>query len=85
MWRGKIKGNFSASLTRVGDRLYVSSEQGTTIVFKANPERFELLAENQLGNETWSSPVITGNRIYLRVAHNNGEERNEFLYAIGEE
>jgi|TARA_B110000037_G_scaffold219743_1_gene285566 outer membrane protein assembly factor BamB len=84
MWRAKIKGDFSASLTRIGDRLYVSSEQGKTIVFKANPKRFELLAENQLGNETWSSPVITGNRIYLRVAHNDGEQRNEFLYAIGE-
>jgi len=84
MWREKVGGDFSASPTLVGERLYVSSEEGTTIVFKANPERFELLAKNQLGDETWSSPVICGNRIYLRVAHHAGEQRQEFLYCIGE-
>lgn len=84
MWREKVGGDFSASPTLVGERLYVTSEEGTTIVFKANPERFELLAKNQLGDETWSSPVICGNRIYLRVARNEGEQRQEFLYCIGE-
>ncbi len=83
-WREKIGGNFSASPTLVGDTLYVSSEQGNTVVFKANPEQFELVAQNQLGNETWASPVICGNRIYLRVAHHDGESRKEMLYCIGE-
>lgn len=83
MWREKINGDFSASPTLIGDTIFVSSEQGKTIVFKANPERFELLAQNQLGNETWSSPVISDNCIYLRVAHTDDEQRNEFLYAIG--
>ena len=83
MWREKVGGDFSASLALVGDRIYVTNEEGATIVFKANHERFELLAENQLGNETWTSPVICANRIYLRVAHNEGEKRQEFLYCIG--
>lgn len=82
-WREKVGGDFSASPALVNGNLYVSSEQGKTIVFKANPERFELIAENQLGNEIWSSPVICNDRIYLRVAHHENESRREFLYCIG--
>jgi len=86
-WREKIKGDFSSSLVRVGNLLYASSEQGTTYVFKASPEKFELVAENQLGSEIWSTPAICGDRIYLRVAHGDTEteSREEFLYAIGAE
>lgn len=84
MWRQKVGGEFSASLSLMNGKLYVSSEEGKTVVFKADPKAFELLAENQLGDETWSSPVIADNRIYLRVAHHGeNEQRNETLYCIG--
>lgn len=83
MWREKVGGDFSASPVLVGDTLYVSSEQGKTVVFKANPDQFELLAENQLGDEVWASPVICNDRIYLRVAHHEEEGRQEVLYCLG--
>lgn len=85
-WRDKVKGDFSSSLVRVGDNLYASSEQGTTYVLKASPEKFELIAQNQLGSEIWSTPAICGERIYLRVAHGEAEAetRQEYLYAIGQ-
>ncbi|MDA0346978.1 MAG: PQQ-binding-like beta-propeller repeat protein [Verrucomicrobia bacterium] len=83
MWRNKFGGNFSASLVLVGDQLFASSEQGKTVIFKANPEAFEIVAENQLGDEIWATPVICGDRIYLRVAHHEADGRQEVLYCIG--
>ena len=43
---------------------------------------FKPIATNQLGDEVYASPVVSGNRLYLRVAFKDGERR-EFLYAIG--
>ena len=84
MWREKVGGEFSASPTLVNGNLFVPSEQGKMIVFKANPEKFELLAENQLGDESWSSLAISKDRLYLRVAHIEDECRSEALYCIAE-
>ena len=47
-------------------------------------EKFELVAENQLGNEAFATPVACGGRLYLRVADNTGGKRQETLYCIGE-
>ena len=55
---------------------------GKTFVFEANPNEFKLIAANQLGDEVYASPIVSGDRLYLRVAF-KGDERKEFLYAIG--
>lgn len=52
----------------VGDRLYVTNQRGTTVVFRANPEKFELLAENELGESSNSTLAIVDGRIYLRTS-----------------
>jgi len=83
-WREKVGGSYSASPVLVDGRIYVSSEQGETIVLNAKPDKFELLAENQLGNEIWASPVVSDNHLFLRVAHTEGEKRSEAIYCIGE-
>ncbi len=66
----------------VGDLIYASNVGGKTFVFEATPKSFRILAQNQLGNEAYASPVVCGNRVYLRVA-NRGDTREEFLYCIG--
>ena len=52
-------------------------------VFEATPEKFTLLGQNQLGDESFSTPAICGNRIYLRSAKTS-PTRPEFLWCIGE-
>jgi outer membrane protein assembly factor BamB len=52
----------------VGDRLYVANQRGATVVFRANPEKFELLAENELGESSNSTLAIVDGRIYLRTS-----------------
>ena len=82
-WKKRLGGPVSASPLLVGDLIYASNERGTTFVFRASPSGFEAVAENQLGTESFASPVVTDNRLYLRVGTGEGGSRQEMLYAIG--
>ncbi len=83
MWKERLSGPISASPVLVGDTIYQSNEKGTTYVFKANPDKFEEVAVNRLGDESFASPAICNGRIYLRVADTSGSKRQEYLYCIG--
>lgn len=83
MWRARMQGPVSASPVLVGDNIFQSVESGKTFVFKANPQKFESVAENQLGSEAFPTPTICGNRIYIRTATGRGPARQEYLYCIG--
>ena len=83
MWKERLGGTFSGSLTLVGDKLYTTNESGTTFVFRANPEKFEKLGENSLPGEAYATPVVCGGRVYLRIAEFNDGQRQEMLYCIG--
>jgi outer membrane protein assembly factor BamB len=67
-------GTYSASPVLAGGRLYVTNEDGVTVVWKPGPT-FELLAENDLEEFTLSSPAISDGQIFIRT--------ETFLYAIG--
>jgi outer membrane protein assembly factor BamB len=83
MWQERLKGPVSSSPVRVGDVIYQTIEDGTTFVFKANPEKFELLAQNKLGDEGFPTMAICGNRIYIRTAKPEKGGRQEYLYCLG--
>lgn len=82
MWNERLAGPVSASPILAGGLIYATNERGQTFVFKPNPKKFELVATNQLGDQSFPSPTICGNRIYLRHATKKGE-RQEWLYCIG--
>ncbi|MCA9051541.1 MAG: PQQ-binding-like beta-propeller repeat protein [Planctomycetaceae bacterium] len=82
-WKARLRGPVSASPVLVGDTIYASNEGGTTYVFKADPEKFTAVAQNQLGTESFATPTVTDNRIYLRVAAGQGAARREALFAVG--
>lgn len=83
MWKERLGGDFFASPVMLDGRVYATNVRGNTYVFEAGPKRFKLLAENPLGDEAYASPVICGDRIYLRVTKNEADERREYLYCIG--
>ena len=66
---------YSGSPVLADGRIYITNEDGLTTVLKAGPE-FEVLAENDLGDYTLSSPAISDGQIFIRTA--------SALYAIGE-
>lgn len=82
MWNARVGGKPSASPVLAGGHIYVSTERGTTVVFRADPKEFKEVARNGLGEESLATPSICGGRIYLRVAKTSGG-RQETLACIG--
>ena len=74
-WSQRQSGRFSASLIESGGRLYAGDEDGGFVVFKANPDRFELLAENKLDSGCMASPAVIGDDLLIRT--------KTHLYRIG--
>lgn len=67
-------GTYSASPVLADGKIYITNEDGLTTVFKAGP-KFEVLAENALGDYCLSSPAISDGQIFMRTSG--------FLYCIG--
>lgn len=82
VWKGRLGGTFSASPVMVGDLIYATNEEGVTSIFRASPDKFELLATNKLGDSVFATPTICGGRIYMRIARMIDGQRSEFLVAI---
>jgi outer membrane protein assembly factor BamB len=68
-------GTYSSSPVLADGRIYVTNEDGLTSVYKAGP-KFEVLAENDLGDYTLSSLAVSEGQIFARTASG--------LYAIGQ-
>jgi len=74
VYRQRLSGKFSASPLVAGDCIYMSNERGVTYVVKTG-RTFELIAQNDLGEPIFASPVVCNGRLLLRT------ERS--LYCIG--
>lgn len=85
VWKGRLGGTFSSSPVLVGEHILVMNEGGNAFIFNASPTAFELVAENQLGDEVIATPTVCGSRIYARVTHRGNGKRQEMLYCIGEQ
>lgn len=83
VWKERLGGTFSASPVLVGQNLFAINEAGKTSIFRASPEGFTLVGENQLGDEAFATPTFVGNRIYMRVAKTTDGARQEWLYCLG--
>ncbi len=83
-WKHRVGANFRASPVLSGDNLFITDMNGKTTVFRAHPKQFELVAENQLGTDTFASPAISDGQLFLRVGEGHGRDRRETLFCIGE-
>lgn len=81
----RLGGTFSSSPVIVGDNLYACNEAGEAFVLKITPDSFEKIAENKLGDDIFSAPVICGSQIFLRVAKQVDGQRQEFLYCFAQQ
>lgn len=84
VWKQRLRGPVSSSPVLAGGHIYWANEHGTTYVFKPNPDRFESVSENQLGEESFASPSVCGGQLFIRTATGNGAKRQEYLYCIGQ-
>jgi len=67
-------GTYSGSPVLADNKIYVTNEDGVTMVVRAGP-KFEILAQNDLGEYTLSSPAISEGQLFIRT--------DKALYAIG--
>ena len=67
-------GTYSGSPVLADNKIYVTNEDGVTMVVRAGP-KFEVVAENDFGEYTLSSPAISEGQLFIRT--------DKALYAIG--
>ena len=65
---------YSGSPVLADGKIYVTNEDGKTVVIKAGPA-FEVLSENDLDDYTLSSPAVSEGQIFIRTARH--------LYCVG--
>jgi outer membrane protein assembly factor BamB len=75
VWRQRLGPHYSASLVTANGLVYFLSDKGVMTVVKPGPP-FEIVAKNELGEETYASPAISKGQILLRGL--------EHLYCIGD-
>jgi outer membrane protein assembly factor BamB len=66
---------YTGSPVLADGKIYITNEDGLTSVVQAGP-RFTVLAENDFGEYTLSSPAVSDGQIFIRT--------DKFLYAIGQ-
>lgn len=66
IWQARIRDKFSASPIEAGGLLYFPSESGVTYVLRAG-DKFEVVAENDLGSPILASPAIAVGKLLLRT------------------
>jgi outer membrane protein assembly factor BamB len=66
VWMNRVEGRYFGSPVCVDGKLYCMSADGEVVVVRA-ADSFELLARNELGEPSHSTPAIAGGRMYLRT------------------
>lgn len=56
-----------ASLVLVEGRLYATGQKGVTRVFAPNPDQYEELAVNDLGEQTHATPAFSDGEVFIRT------------------
>lgn len=60
-------GNHWGSIVRVGNLLYATGQDGTTVVFRPNPRKLDVVSINRLPGPTNATPAISHGRLYFRT------------------
>jgi outer membrane protein assembly factor BamB len=75
LYKERLKGAFSASPIGGDGKVYCLNESGVCTVLKADNDTLEVLASNELGEETLGTPAIANGLIFIRT--------DKALYAVG--
>ncbi len=75
LWQTRMGIHYSASLSTAAGLVYFIADDGVTKILRPGPEP-EVLAENKLGENVYSSPAFSAGQLFIR-----GEKH---LFCIGE-
>ena len=68
-WRERLGPHYSASLVSANGLVYFLSDKGVMTIVKPG-EELDIVARNELGENTYASPAISDGQIFLRGAKN---------------
>ena len=68
-WRERLGPHYSASLVSANGLVYFLSDKGVMTIVKPGDE-LDIVARNELGENTYASPAISDGQIFLRGAKN---------------
>ena len=60
-------GPYWGSVIYADGRLYVTGQKGITRVFAPNTDAYELISENDLGEQSHSTPAVSDGELFLRT------------------
>ena len=66
IWQERLAKGFFGSPVWIDGKIYCNSMEGETLVFEAE-DTFKLLAKNPLLEESYSTPCVDGNRLYIKT------------------
>lgn len=64
-WSSPRYGQYSSLITN-GEKILALDQTGKLILFRANPEQFELLGERKVSEDSWAHLAIQGNQVFVR-------------------
>jgi len=68
LWKERATGApMWGSMVYAAGRIYVTDQRGKTVVLKPNPEKLEILATNDLGESSNSTPAVSDGQIFIRT------------------
>jgi outer membrane protein assembly factor BamB len=68
LWTERLNaGDHWGSCILVDKKIYVTGQKGVTTVFRPNPEKFELIAENDFGEPSNATPAFSDGEIFFRT------------------
>ena len=69
LWQARLPGGKAwGAMVMAAGRFYVTNQAGTTVVFAPSTTGFELLAENELGEASNSTPAVSNGQMFVRTA-----------------
>lgn len=63
-------GSYWGSIIMADGRAYVTDQSGSTLVFKPNPEKLDVIARNNLDEHSNSTPAISNGQVFIRTYNN---------------
>lgn len=69
LWQRRLKGTYSASPILADGKIYISSEDGVTLVLRPGP-KYDEVAVNELDDPILASMAVSDGHLYVRTAKN---------------
>ncbi|WP_397379986.1 PQQ-binding-like beta-propeller repeat protein [Prosthecobacter sp.] len=66
LWDDRLAGKHVPAPLVLGDKLLFSNDRGECFLVRVSPEKFEVLGQNQLGEQITASPAVADGALFIR-------------------